>query len=161
MRTISWKHPLIALFIGGAMAAACSSDTTSPPPEEAGAKCGNGTVDDGEECDPEKNPQRSCSTATMGAKPMGTVKCDTKKCTEDTSGCKANGGAGGGGGMAGSGTGGTGTGGMGGKAGSAGKGGTTHTDGGPDATPDATPDGSKPTPDSGSGGSAPTDSGKG
>jgi hypothetical protein len=159
MRTISWKHPLIALFIGGAVVAACSDDTTAPPPAEAGSDCGNGKVDDGEDCDPEASKQDSCSMATMGSKPTGTVKC-TDKCKYDVSGCHANGGAGGGGGMGG-GTGGVvGTGGMG-KGGTAGKGGTTSKDAGSDAT-DATtppPDGSKP--DSGSGGSAPTDSGKG
>ena len=160
MRTISWKHPLIALFIGGAMVAACSSDTTAPPAEDSGTKCGNGKVDKGEECDP-KATQESCMTATMGSKPSGTVKCKDD-CTQDLTGCKAAAGAGGGGGMGG-GTGGiVGTGGMGGKGGGGGKGGTTGKDGGPDAMPDSGPDGSKP--DSGAGGSggtAPVDSGKG
>jgi hypothetical protein len=100
MRTISWKHPLIALFIGGAVVVACSDDEPAKPAEEAGAKCGDGEVNGDEKCDP-KATQRSCSSATMGMKTMGKVTCKDDCSAEDTTKCTAGGGAGGGGGMGG------------------------------------------------------------
>ena len=163
MRTISWKHPLIALFIGSAIVVACSDDEPTPTPEEAGTLCGNGKVDEGEKCDPKK--LRSCSDATMGSKPTGTTKCNEDCTKEDVSGCKAAGGAGGGGGMGG-GTGGS----VGGTGGGPSSGGKPSKDSGADAPTDTgttppTPEAGKPDSGGGSGGAGgaggtPVDSGK-
>src|SRR5882672_1786937 len=142
MRTISWKHPFIGLFIAGSIFAACSDDTTSTPPDEGGAACGNGTIDTGEKCDTKK--LRTCMDATMGSKPSGVTKCSADCKMEDATGCKAAGGAGGGGGQGG------GTGGivgMGGGPSTGGKGGTVSKDAGGDAdsgSTTTTPDAAKP-----------------
>src|SRR5262245_37312127 len=123
MRTISWKQPLIALFIGGSIVVACSDDEPAATPEEAGSLCGNGKVDKGEDCDTEsKDKLPTCAEATMMSKPTGTVKCSSK-CAFDTSGCKANAGGTGGGGVGGGTGGSVATGG----APMGGKGGTTST----------------------------------
>jgi hypothetical protein len=52
-----------------------------PPP----VYCGNGVVDDGEDCDGALI-KATCALVTMGAKPAGTVRC-TDRCTYNTSGC--------------------------------------------------------------------------
>jgi hypothetical protein len=156
---------LIALFIGGSIVVACSDDTPSPTSEDAGPSCGDGKINGDEKCDTAAKTQPTCSSATMGSKPSGTVTCD-KGCVINVSNCKAAGGAGGGGGMGG------GTGGivgMGGGPSTGGKGGTTGKgDAGPDAMPDTgtTPTTEAGKPDAGSGGAggaggAPVDSGKG
>lgn len=82
---------------------------------------GNGVVDPGEQCDGPVN--LTCATATMGARPIGTVTCSGCKIVD--TGCTSNGpGAGG----AGPGTGGgIGAGGMGPAGGTNGGGGTTTT----------------------------------
>src|ERR1041385_7610599 len=100
MRTISWKHSLVALFAVAAFAA-CSDDTSAPPATDAGDAgnpCGNGKIDKGEDCDGTKLNNVTCSSMSMGMK-SGTLKC-SKACKFDTSGCTSGGGgAGGGGGM--------------------------------------------------------------
>src|SRR5437762_7204912 len=109
MRTISWKHSVIALFAVAAFAA-CSDDTTSNPPAdsgvEAGKKCGNGKLDTDEQCDGTKLNSKTCSTQTMGMKPSGTLKCKSDCSGFDITGCTSSGGGAGGG--AGMGTGGSG-----------------------------------------------------
>jgi len=91
--------------------AACSSDDE---PSTPAAKCGNGKIEGTEKCDGTAlgTPAATCSTATAGAKPTGTLTCSTS-CTFNTTGCTAAGGAGGTSGAGGTtgGTGGVGTGG--------------------------------------------------
>ncbi len=75
------------------------------------ATCGNGKIDPGEDCDAVAPLAVTCSTATMGTKPVGLIRC-SKTCVLDTSGCKSGaGGATGTGGVTGRG-GVTGTGGV-------------------------------------------------
>jgi hypothetical protein len=149
MRTISWKHPAIAL-IASAIIAACSSDSSpgSADGGDAGSLCGNKKVDKGEDCD--GTTTATCMVATSGSKMSGTVKC-TSKCKFDVSGCTGGG-----------------TGGSAGAAGMPGTGGSIGTGGGPaskdggsdasdaSATKDGSVDGSMTDAamDSGKGGSA-------
>jgi hypothetical protein len=150
MRTISWKHPAIAL-IASAIIAACSSDSSpgSADGGDAGSLCGNKKVDKGEDCD--GTTSASCMAATMGSKTSGTVSCNPKTCKFDTSKCTTGG-----------------TGGSAGAAGTSGTGGSIGTGGGPaskdggsdasdaSATKDGSVDGSMTDAamDSGKGGSA-------
>ena len=59
--------------------------------------CGNGKLDSGEQCDGKKLNGATCSSATMNARPNGTLSC-TNRCRFDTSKCtgSGNGGTGGG-----------------------------------------------------------------
>jgi hypothetical protein len=83
---------------------------------------GNGFIDPGEECDGMVPQGMTCSTATMGALPTGSLTC--VGCKIDHSGCTSNAGPGGGG--AGPGTGGmTGSSGTNGNAGASGGGGVS------------------------------------
>jgi hypothetical protein len=97
--------PFLGALLFVASSSACSSDD-----EEPASKCGNGVIDSGEKCDGTKLGTATCSSATAGAKPAGTLAC-TKSCGFDTTKCTAGG------------TGGTGTGGTGGVAGTSGSGG--------------------------------------
>ncbi|HVU05061.1 MAG TPA: hypothetical protein VHE30_25100 [Polyangiaceae bacterium] len=54
-----------------------------PPPP---ATCNNGQLDTGEECDGPVN--QTCESATLGARPVGTVTCTN--CYIDTNGCTSN-----------------------------------------------------------------------
>jgi len=54
-----------------------------------GPKCGNGVIETGEQCDGTVRTS-SCSTATMGAHPLGTLKC-SPSCLIDTSSCTTSG----------------------------------------------------------------------
>ena len=164
MRTISWKHSLVALFAVAAFAA-CSDDTTAPPPGDGGPDaanpCGNGKIDKGEDCDGTNLNSKNCMSASMGTKTGGSLSC-SKTCKFDQSKCTGGGGAGGGGGMGGAtGTGGSvGTGGgPGGRGGMKGDAGPDSGDGGGAGGSGGKTDGGGKT-DSGSGGSAPTDAGK-
>src|SRR5262245_39198419 len=129
MRSISWKHPLIALAAAGIIAASSSDENPTTTPEGGtgndGGKCGHGKVDDGEECDPKKTVTQTCAMVMMGSKPNGMLTCNAD-CTFNTSKCTSSG-TGGGGGASGS----TGTGGV------VGMGGAPKGDGGPDAMADA------------------------
>ncbi|HVU00252.1 MAG TPA: CAP domain-containing protein [Polyangiaceae bacterium] len=58
------------------------------------ATCGNGRLDPGEACDGTDFGGASCSSATVGAKPNGSLSC--AGCTLDTNGCSGNGGGAGG-----------------------------------------------------------------
>jgi hypothetical protein len=80
-------------------AEAASVDVTCTPGE---ARCGNGAIDPPEQCDGSNLNGETCTTATMNAKPNGTLACSAS-CTLDTRGCTANGGAGGSGGTMGAG----------------------------------------------------------
>jgi hypothetical protein len=68
----------------GAQAGSVAKGGTGAGP----AVCGNGRVDPGEECDPSVAPTLTCATATMGAKPVGLLRC-TKACRFDTSSCSS------------------------------------------------------------------------
>jgi hypothetical protein len=104
---------------------ACSSDEQPQKSANqlANGTCGNGVVESGEACDGAELDGETCSSVTVGARTMGTLKCSSQ-CTFDTTGC-VGASSGGTGGVAGSG-------GTGGVAGSGGTGGVT-TDGGVDS----------------------------
>ncbi|HVU03401.1 MAG TPA: dienelactone hydrolase family protein [Polyangiaceae bacterium] len=86
------------------------------------ATCGNGALDSGEACDGSNLAGQTCESATLNARPNGTLSC-TASCTLDATGCTSNG--------PGNGTGGAGTGGSTGTGGSGGpSGGTTGSGGG-------------------------------
>jgi hypothetical protein len=88
---------------------ACGSDEKTPatPDEDAGDLCGNGKIDGDEQCDKEDLGGATCSEATLGASPTGTLSC-TAACQFNTSQCQgtATGGAPGTGGTGGMGPGG-------------------------------------------------------
>jgi hypothetical protein len=69
------------------------------PPVGGGARpskpsCGNGRMDPGEVCDGADLGGATCSTGTMGTRPLGTMSCSSA-CTLDVSACRTNGGMGG------------------------------------------------------------------
>ncbi|MGC4119622.1 MAG: proprotein convertase P-domain-containing protein [Myxococcales bacterium] len=61
---------------------ACALDATGCT---AASTCGNGTLDSGEACDGTNFGTATCSSATGGARPGGTLACNA--CALDTSGC--------------------------------------------------------------------------
>jgi hypothetical protein len=155
MRTISWKHPLIALF-AATVVAACSSDSSAPstsgdggPDGSSATGCGNGKKDGTEKCDKTDLGGATCASLLMSMSATGTPTCKTDCSGFVTTACRAGGGAGGTGGGGTAGTGGGPSGGTG--------GGPVMIDGGVDggdaATDAGKPDGSL---DSGTGGTAPT-----
>jgi hypothetical protein len=103
------------LMVAAGLVAACggeddsdqSSDSAKRPPRT----CGNGVIDAGEQCDGTNLNGQTCETATMGARPGGTLSC-SKSCTFNTKRCTRGGGSGGSGGMGGSGGASAGTGGV-------------------------------------------------
>jgi hypothetical protein len=60
----------------------CGSDDDKKP----ASKCGNGTIDDGEDCDGTNLDSETCATVGMGTATSGTLAC-TSTCTFDLSGC--------------------------------------------------------------------------
>jgi hypothetical protein len=66
------------------------------------AACGNGQVDIGEACDGMNVGQQTCSSATMGARPIGALAC-SPTCTLVVTGCASGNPGGGTGGMQGTG----------------------------------------------------------
>jgi hypothetical protein len=104
---------------GGRIGTAASPGTGARPTTSTGGTvakpaCGNGKIEPGEGCDGVLPPGATCSSATMGAKPIGTLTC-TKGCMVSTAQCTSQG------------TGGfTGTGGFPSKGGSTGSGGVTY-----------------------------------
>ena len=82
----------VSIGSGGRVASGASKSTGARPGSNTGGTvskptCGNGKLDPGEICDP-SNVNGTCSSATMGSHPLGTLKC-TAACTWDTSGCKS------------------------------------------------------------------------
>jgi hypothetical protein len=144
MRT-SWTKLSGLILFAATVAYGCSSDSnTTTPPAEAGAKCGNGTIDTGEDCDGTKLNSKTCKDVSMSTFTGGTLKCSATTCKFDTSSCtKAMTGTGGGTGTGGAPVGNGGSPGTGGKknldggtdsgAGGTGTGGTTGTGGSSDA----------------------------
>jgi hypothetical protein len=70
---------------------ACGDDEEkgSPTPDEdsgGGPECGNGTVEEGEDC--ETGDTESCDTVTMGTSPEGDATCSTS-CEWVTSACSS------------------------------------------------------------------------
>jgi hypothetical protein len=104
MRIITYS--LSVLVVAGLLGACGAGDDTDQASEAAKRPrtCGNGTIDTGEQCDGRNLNGATCATATMGARPNGTLSC-SRSCTFNTKGCKAGGagGTGGGGGAAGGG----------------------------------------------------------
>jgi hypothetical protein len=94
---------------------------------QGNAFCGNGIAEGGEDCDGFDQRGATCASATMGARPFGTLFC-TKDCFFDTTFCQSGGGFDGG--TGGFGTGGFGTGGVTGIGGDAGSVGPPASDAG-------------------------------
>jgi hypothetical protein len=66
-------------------------------------RCGNGIVEGYEQCDQQNLNGQTCESATLGSRPVGTLRCGTT-CILDTSDCRSvvtTGGTGGSGGMGG------------------------------------------------------------
>ncbi len=61
-----------------------SSETTTTT--ETGALCGNGVIDEGEQCDGAELGGFSCTDLGY---PSGTLACDVATCTYDASGCSS------------------------------------------------------------------------
>ncbi len=96
MRSAFKFGTFLSLCLGAAMASCGSNDTPAP---SASGSCGNGVVDQGEQCDGPNLPSGvNCATATSGAQPSGTLGCNPS-CQFDISQC--TGGMGGGAGMTG------------------------------------------------------------
>jgi hypothetical protein len=93
---------------------------------DPGSLCGNGVLDEGEECDSDDLGVETCASATMLARPAGQLSC-TPECVVNPRGCRRDdgtGGSGDGGGGGSSGEGGSGFGGAAGQGGVLGTGGT-------------------------------------
>jgi hypothetical protein len=88
----AWRS---ALFVAAIVAACSSNDDGQTNGNELGSggawgalpTCGNGVVDQGEQC--EANTPLNCAAATMNSLPNGTARCTG--CVIDTSGCTSNG----------------------------------------------------------------------
>jgi len=91
------KRRMVALLLevaacGGAIGFfGCSSpsDSSVPPGNNTAQNstpCGNGMIDGAEQCDGANIGAQSCASATMGAFPLGTLKC-AASCVFDMSGC--------------------------------------------------------------------------
>jgi hypothetical protein len=68
----------------------CDADETCVKDQgcqEIIAVCGNGDVEDGEDCDSDDLDGANCANATNGALPEGTLDCDNNNCVFDTSDC--------------------------------------------------------------------------
>jgi len=61
-----------------------NSDTTTTTTTDTGGGCGNGVIDDGEQCDGGNLGGFSCSDLGYSG---GTLACDPVTCTYDASGC--------------------------------------------------------------------------
>lgn len=73
----------------GSSTTTTSSSKGSPESPDAGgfgARCGNGIIEPGEECDGPNLDEQTCVTATMGAFTAGMLSC-TSSCRLDLSGC--------------------------------------------------------------------------
>lgn len=93
----------------GSCSDSTSFDVTCTGAPDAGAKCGNGIIDEGEDCDKDALGGATCASATVNALPNGVLACSAN-CMFDVSGCSGGnvGGAGGSGGTdGGAGSGGT------------------------------------------------------
>ncbi|HEY6559704.1 MAG TPA: hypothetical protein VI072_20620 [Polyangiaceae bacterium] len=95
---------LVVAGLVAACGAADDSDQSTESAKRPPRTCGNGAIDTGEQCDGRNLNGATCATATMGARPTGSLSC-SKQCTFNTKGCKG-GGAGGAGGTGGQGGGG-------------------------------------------------------
>lgn len=84
----------------------CSDSTsfgvTCKAAQDAGASCGNGVIDAGEDCEKDALGGATCASVTVNALPVGVLACSAS-CTFDVSGC-SSGGVGGGAGGTGGGT---------------------------------------------------------
>src|ERR1051326_5791801 len=81
------KRRMVALLLevaacGGAIGffgCSSASDSSAPPGNNSvpntSTTCGNGMVDGAEQCDGNNIGAQSCASATMGAFPLGTLKC--------------------------------------------------------------------------------------
>jgi hypothetical protein len=73
-----------------------SNGGSTDRPGPNGRRCGNGRVEGGELCDGSNLNGETCNSATMGARPAGSLRC-TSGCSFDISSCRSSGGIGGGG----------------------------------------------------------------
>ena len=112
-------HKLVGIAIAASIAWACGSsdDAGKTSGDSDAAVCNNnGTADPGEECDGPDLNGATCSMATNGQRPTGSVRCSSTCTLIDTS-CTSSSNTGGAtsstGGAGGTGAGGTGAGGMG------------------------------------------------
>jgi len=96
----SLRIALIVVFAAlGGCGKGVSTDSSTPLPGSSGDPCGNGELDDGEECDSSNLGEETCESLGHGP---GMLSCDPVTCTYDTSMCQSfpieTGGTGGGGG---------------------------------------------------------------